>query len=59
MIRFYFRNFLSTAFKDTHSEKAPSHETQAPTKSINMDIWIVGTSNQLFIRDSYTEKKFS
>ena len=28
-------------------------------KSMNMDIWIVGTSNQLFVRDSYTEKYFS
>ena len=28
-------------------------------KSMNMDIWIVGTSNQLFVRDSYTEKFFS
>ena len=25
----------------------------------NMDIWVVGTSNQLFIRGSYTETKFS
>ena len=27
-------------------------------KSKNMDIWIVGTSNQLFKRGSYTETKF-
>ena len=26
---------------------------------MNMDIWEVGTSNQLFIRGSYTETKFS
>ena len=25
---------------------------------MNMDIWVVVTSNQLFIRDSYTETKF-
>ena len=28
-------------------------------KSMNMDIWIVGTSNQFFVRDSYTEIFFS
>ena len=46
-------------FKDTHSEKAPSNKTSALTKSTNMGIWIVGASNQLFIRDSSTETKFS
>ena len=39
-------------FKDTHREKAPPNETPTPSKSINMDIWVVGTSNQLFIRGS-------
>ena len=38
--------------KDTHREKAPSNKTLALTKSRNMDIWVVGTSNQLFIRGS-------
>ena len=38
--------------KDTHREKALSNETAAHTKSTNMDIWIVGTTNQLFIRGS-------
>ena len=38
--------------KDTHREKAPSNKTPALTKSRNMDIWVVGTSNQLFIRGS-------
>ena len=28
-------------------------------KSINMDIWAIGILNQLFIRDSYTQIKFS
>ena len=28
-------------------------------KSMNMDIWVVGTPNQLFRRGSYTETKFS
>ena len=27
-------------------------------KSMNMGIWEIGVSNQLFIRDSYTEIKF-
>ena len=26
---------------------------------MNMGIWVVGTSNHLFIRDSYNETKFS
>ena len=34
--------------KDTHREKAPSNKTPALTKSTNMNIWLVGTSNQLF-----------
>ena len=46
---------LKNAFfcvKDAHREKAPSNETQALTKSINMGIWVVGTTNQLSIRGS-------
>ena len=39
-------------FKVTHKEKAPSNKTPAPTKSMNMDIWVFGTSNQLLGRDS-------
>ena len=45
--------------KDTHREKAPSNKTPALTKSMNMDIWVVGTPNQLFRRGSYSETKFS
>ena len=37
---------------DTYREKAPLNETPALTKSTNMGIWIVGTTNQLFIRGS-------
>ena len=33
-------------------EKAPSDKTTALTESTNMDIWVVDTSNQLFIRAS-------
>ena len=31
-------------------KKAPSNKTPLLTKSTNMGIWVVGTSNQLFIR---------
>ena len=40
-------------------EKPASHKTPVLAKSRNMGIWVVGTSNQLFIRGSYTETKFS
>ena len=33
-------------------EKAPTNKTPARTKSMDKDIWVVGTSNQLFIRSS-------
>ena len=54
----YFSQDLPKIFllKDTHREKAPSNETQA--LSMNMNILVVGTLNQLFIRGSYTEVKF-
>ena len=39
-------------FKDIHREKAPSNKTPTLTKSRNMGIWVVGTSNQPFIRGS-------
>ena len=39
-------------FKDTHREKVPSNKTPALTKSINTAIWVVSTTNQLFIRGS-------
>ena len=32
--------------------KAPSNNSPALTKSVNMDIWVVDTSNQLFIKGS-------
>ena len=38
--------------KDTRKEKVPSDKTPVITKSMNMDIWLVGTSNQLFISGS-------
>ena len=33
-------------FKYTHREKATSNKTLALTKGMNMDIWVVGKSNQ-------------
>ena len=33
-----------------HREKASSNKTSAFTKSVNMEIWVVGISNQLFVR---------
>ena len=30
------------AVKDTHREKSPSNKTPALSKSMNMDIWVVG-----------------
>ena len=38
--------------EDAHREKAPSNKSSALTKSMNMSIWLVGTSNELFIRGS-------
>ena len=40
------------SIKVTHREKAPSNKIPALTKSTNMDIWVVGTSSQIFIRRS-------
>ena len=43
---------MSYTYKDTHREKASSNKTSTLSKSMNMDIWVVGTSKQLFIRGS-------
>ena len=45
--------------KDTQMEKTPSNKTAVLSKSMNVDIWLFGTSAQLFITGSYTETKFS
>ena len=55
----YIKHHEEIQVKDTHRENAPSNKIPALTKSMNMDIWVVGTTNQLFIRGSYTEIKFS
>ena len=38
--------------KYTHSEKASSNKTPTLAKSASVSIWVVGTTNQLFIRGS-------
>ena len=43
---------LTNWIEDTHREEAPSNKTPALTKSMNIDLYVVGTSNQLLIRDS-------
>ena len=47
-----FLKKLKKSFKDTHREKALSNKIPARSKSMNMNIWLVGTSNQLFILGS-------
>ena len=48
----YTFNRHAQRIKDTHKEKAPLKKTSALTKTMNMDIWVVGTSNQPFIKGS-------
>ena len=33
-------------------EKAPSNKNPTLTKSMDIDIWVAGTSNRIFIRGS-------
>ena len=40
------------SIKDTHSEKAPPNKTPELTKSTNLGIWVVDTTNQRYIRGS-------
>ena len=58
-INIVFKSSRSSVFykivvlKDTLREKAPSNQIPALTKSTNMGIWVVGTTNQLFNGGSY------
>ena len=36
--------------KDTHKGSTPSSKTQVLMKITNMDIWLIGTMNQIFVR---------
>ena len=51
----YFKNVeisLRKSVKDTHRDKATSNKTPTLTKSLNISIWVVGTSNKLFVSGS-------
>ena len=52
-------NSIETFLKDTYRENTPSNKTQALTKGMNTDIWVIVTLNQLFKRGSYTQFFFS
>ena len=43
---------FDSSLKDTHKEKVPSNQAPAFVKSMNIYIWVVGTSNWLFITGS-------
>ena len=45
--------------KDIHRENAPTNESHVFTKSVNMDILVARTLNEIFITGSFTEIKFS
>ena len=50
---------LVNSIKGNHREKPPSNKTLKYTKSANKAVSVVGTTNQLFIRGSEAETKFS
>ena len=55
--RWATENKETTLFKDTHREKTPSNKTLALTKSTIMDIWVIGTPNQLIYKRFLNWKK--
>ena len=60
---YFHSNWIATLFimllRNTHSENTSSNKTEALTKSIIIYIWVIGILNQLFMRNSYTQIKFS
>ena len=48
----YLKTLAFSNVEDTHWEKAPSNKPPALAKSMNIGIWVVGASNQLFLRGS-------
>ena len=46
-------------FENTHRQNALANKTQALTSSMDIYTWVISILNQLFIRRSYTEIKFS
>ena len=53
-----YENYFYSTLKDTYREKLPSNKTPVYTKNMDMDIWVVAISNQVFMRGSYTKQKF-
>ena len=49
---------FSSCLKDTHRKKALYNKTPALIKGMNVDVLVVGTSNQLFTTSAYTETTF-
>ena len=55
-----FHNFVAVntvsatriTIKNTYREKTPSNKTPTLSRSMNMDFWVVGTSNKLIIQSS-------
>ena len=54
-----FWRFIADHPNDTDREKAVLSKPLTLSKSMSMDVRVVVMSNQLFIRGSYTETKFS
>ena len=50
--KFYSKIWVGFCLKDTHRVKALSNRTPTLTESMNVDIWVVGTLNKLFVRGS-------
>ena len=50
-IAYFFGKRKDISFKDTQRKKRPPNKTLPLSKSMNIDIFVVVTSNQLFIRD--------
>ena len=50
---------ICLSVRDIHRGKHVQMKLQCLKNSMNMDIWVVGTSNQLSIRVSWTETNFS
>ena len=48
---------LTKDLEDTHREKVPLNKTPTFSRSMNMHMWVVGTSNQLFLPGSYVKTK--
>ena len=51
-----FNGYSRISFKDVHREKAPSNKTPVLSGSLNMDIWVDGTSNQLYNETNFFKK---